>query len=132
MLGENVGLNATFNVIGHYSVRQIDGKYYFFASSAGTTTAESQGDVTFRGSASLMVNGKQVSQIPFVRGDGYGVKYPDGFSSMGGLSVPLPTTGTVMINLQFSYHIVFGSAGQNHSTTMNVPVYIRTIGLPRN
>lgn len=131
MLAEGVRV-AAFNMIGNYSVRQIDGKYYFNASAAGSTTIENEGDVTFRGSASLVVNGKQISQTPFIYGDGFNVKYPDGFSNLGGLSLQLPTSGTVMINLQFSYHIVFGSAGQRHSTTMSLPIYIRTIGLPRN
>lgn len=132
ILAENVGMNALFNMIGHYSVRQIDGKYYFNATAAGTTPAKSQGDVAFKGTASLMVNGKLVSQTPFVNGDGYGVKYPDGFSSLGGLSLQLPTTGTVRIDFSFSYHLSMGSAGNAQSSIMTIPVYIRTIGLPRN
>jgi hypothetical protein len=133
MLAENVGVNAMFNMIGHYSVHKgKDGRYYFLASAAGTTPAKSQGDVTFQGTANLMVNGKQVSSTPFVYADGYNVRYPDGFSNLGGLSVQLPTSGTVMINMQFSYQISFGSAGQNHSATLTVPVYIRTLGFPRN
>lgn len=133
MAAENVGVNAMFNMIGHYSVvKGKDGKYYFHSSAAGTTPAKSQGDVAFRGTASLMVDGKLVSKTPFVYGDGYNVKYPDGFSNLGGLVMQLPTTGTVVINLQFSYHITFGSAGNNHSATMTVPIQIRSIGLPRN
>ncbi|ELR68597.1 hypothetical protein C900_00222 [Fulvivirga imtechensis AK7] len=129
---ENVGANAMFNMIGNYSVKQVDGKYYFMASAAGTTPAKSQGDVAFQGSAELLVNGKQVNITPFTYNDGYNVSFPDGFSNLGALSFQLPTSGTVMINLKFSYHIVFGSAGQRHSSTMTIPVYIRTVGLPKN
>ena len=130
-LGDGVRI-AAFNMIGNYSVRQIAGKYYFSASAAGTTTIKNEAEVTFRGSASLIVNGKQVGQTPFIYGDGYNVKYPKGYSNLGGLSMQLPTSGTVMINLQFSYHIDFGSAGLRHSSTMSIPIYIRTIGLPRD
>lgn len=134
MAAENVGFNALFDITGHYSVhRGKDGKYFFSASSAGSTPASSQGTVEFQGSAVLMVNGKTVSQIPFVNhGDGINPIFPKGFSRIGSLSLQLPTSGTVMINLQFSYHIQFGSAGERHSCTLTVPVYIRTIGLPRN
>jgi hypothetical protein len=133
MAAENVGANAMFNMIGNYSVRRgEDGRYYFLASAAGTTPAKSQGDVTFRGTASLMVNGNLGSKSPFVYGEGYNVGYPDGFSDLGSLMVQLPTSGTVLINLQFSYHIVLGSAGERHSSEMTIPVYIRTVGLPRD
>ena len=129
--GDGLRVSA-FNMIGYYSVSKgKDGKYFFSASAAGTTTIKNEADVTFRGSASLMVNGKQVDQTPFIYRDGYNVKFPDGFSSLGGLSMQLPTSGSVIINLQFSYSISFGSAGLRHSSTMSVPIYIRTIGLPR-
>ncbi|PZV77587.1 RHS repeat-associated protein [Algoriphagus aquaeductus] len=132
MLAENVGVNAMFNMIGHYSVvKGKDGRYYFNSSAAGTTPAKSQGDVTFKGTASLMVDGKMASKSTFAYKDGINVKYPDGFSNLGGVKIQLPTSGTVVVNLQFSYHIRFGSAGNNHSTTMTIPVHIRSIGLPR-
>ena len=133
MAAENVGVNAMFNMIGHYSiVKGKDGRYYFNSSAAGTTPAKSQGDITFKGTASFMVDGKIVSKTSFVFGDGFNVKHPDGFSNLGGVRMQLPTSGTVVINLQFSYHIRFGSAGNNHSATMTLPVHIRSIGLPRN
>jgi len=119
-------------MIGNYSVRKIGDKYYFNASAAGSTPAASQGNVAFQGTASLMVNGQLVSQTPFVYGDGYNVGYPEGFQSIGGLSLQLPTSGTVTIDLSFSYLLEMGSAGNAHSSTMTIPVYVRTIGLPRD
>jgi len=121
-----------FNMIGNYSVRKIGDKYYFNASAAGSTPAASQGNVAFQGTASLMVNGQLVSQTPFVYGDGYNVGYPEGFQSIGGLSLQLPTSVTVTIDLSFSYLLEMGSAGNAHSSTMTIPVYVRTIGLPRD
>ncbi len=132
MAVKNVGANAMFNMIGHYSVNEIDGKYYFNASAAGTTPAKTQGDVAFLGSAQVMVNGKAVNNNPFVLRDGYNAAYPSGFQKIGAVSFELPTSGNVIINLNFSYHIVFGLQGNRHSAVMTIPVHIRQIGLPRN
>src|SRR5690606_17596473 len=132
MLAEGVGLSATFYAQGFYSVRNINGKYYFNASAAAKTLAKHAGDIEFKGVASMLVNGKLVRQTSFVYGDGYNVKFPEDYTSLGALSMELPTTGTVTINLNSSYHRTRGSQGNRHSAILTIPVHIRTVGLPRN
>ena len=128
---ENVGMNALFNIIGDYSVHESGGSFYFNASAAGNTPAESQGDVKFQGKASVMVNGKTVSTTKFVYSTGLNTAYPEGFSNLGSVTIKLPTNGVVSINLTFSYQLSMGSAGNAHSSNLTIPVQLRTVGYPR-
>lgn len=141
MLVDGVGVRSTFYTTGNYSVKKIDGKYYFQSGVSMKTFASMAGDVQFQGRAVIYTNGKMTSSTSFnvinsppsvgnKRGTDRTFSRPD-YSSIGGVSLELPTRGTVTIELRFGFYFNNGTEAQNHSRIMILPIKIRTIGFPR-
>jgi hypothetical protein len=133
MAVENVGVNATFYVNGGFTVyKGGDGKWYVSIAASGHTPNSRIGDVNFSGKVTMTVDGKTIQQQRLAVPDGpvIGPSKQSG-QFIGAVTMQLPNSGTVRINLSVNYFIQFGSQGNRSSTTYNKDISIRTIGLPR-
>jgi len=126
MLAENVGVNATFYIDGGYSVHKgANGNWYVSIAASGHTLYSRNG-------VNMTVDSKITQQLPLVVPDGPAIgpaKYPVQF--IGSVTMQLPNSGIVKINLSANYFIQAGSEGNRVSTTYTRVISIRIIGLPR-